>query len=121
MTSEAEVSGVIVNSVPKAGNRFAATYFQNYASGKWQATNFDEALAAKGATTRSNGSHLGRQPRGGGPIVRDKFWFYLSYRNWGGHASGLRLSQREPERVDVRAGPEPAAGQSVMAYSPTGV
>ena len=85
MTSEAEVSGVIVNSIPKSGsNRFSATYFENYASGKWQATNFDAALAAKGATTPDRTDHIWDvNPGGGGPIVRDKLWFYLSYRNWG--------------------------------------
>jgi hypothetical protein len=85
MTSEAEVSGVIVNSIPKSGsNKFSATYFENYASGKWQATNFDSALAATGATTPDRTDHIWDvNPGGGGPIVRDRLWFYASYRNWG--------------------------------------
>ena len=85
MTAEAETSGVRVNSIPKSGgNRFSSVLFTNYASGKWQANNFDARLAATGAATPDRTDHIWDvNPGVGGPIRVDKVWFYASYRNWG--------------------------------------
>ena len=85
MTAEAETSGVRVNSIPKSGgNRFSSVLFTNYASGRWQADNFDARLAATGAATPDRTDHIWDvNPGVGGPIKVDKVWFYFSYRNWG--------------------------------------
>jgi hypothetical protein len=74
--------GVRVNVVMKdGGNQFNGTFFGAWNDGKWQADNMTEALRAKGLRAvdkikkiyEASGSF-------GGPIKRDKLWFFLAGR-----------------------------------------
>jgi hypothetical protein len=84
---ETEVGGATVNFVPKTGgNTFAGSIFGSTA-GQWsQGNNIDDRLRGFGLTEPPelyknwdlNGSV-------GGPIKRDKLWFFANYRDFGSH------------------------------------
>ncbi len=79
---EAETAGVTLNVVPRdGGNTFSGTASYSGANGSMQASNYTQAL--KDAGLRSPAELLkvwDVNPMGGGRIVRDKLWFYLTYR-----------------------------------------
>jgi hypothetical protein len=82
---ESDRGGPVINVVPRqGGNNFSGTFFATGANGSMQGDNFDQALKDAGLTTPAalrkiwdvNGSI-------GGPIVRDKLWFYWTARHQG--------------------------------------
>jgi hypothetical protein len=81
--AENQLSGVLVNRIPKTGgNRFTGDGLFLFANEKLQGSNLDDALIARGLTT---GARLYRDYdlnySGGGPLMKDRLWFYLSGRN----------------------------------------
>jgi len=79
---EAETAGVVLNVVPRdGGNNFSGSVVFTGANGSMQSSNYTQAL--KDAGLRSPAELLKVwefNPMGGGRIVRDRLWFYLSYR-----------------------------------------
>jgi hypothetical protein len=84
---EAETGGPALNLVSGGGgNRFAGTLFTS-AAGEWsQGDNIDEDLEALGisdpAALIKSWDISGTI---GGPIKRDKLWFFFTYRDYGNH------------------------------------
>jgi hypothetical protein len=82
---EAETGGAVLNVIPRdGGNTFSGTFFMSGASSGMQGSNYTQAL--KDAGLRSPQELLKVyevNPMGGGRIVRDKLWFYLTYREVG--------------------------------------
>lgn len=76
-----ETGGVRVNIVPKdGGNRFSGQMFANYADEKFQSTNMTDELRATGLRDPDTTKSLWTvNPSIGGPIVRDRLWFYGGY------------------------------------------
>jgi len=83
---EMEVGGPVMNIVPRSGgNRFAGQAFINTAGDWSKGNNLDDALTAP-----PPGPNLHETPgiiksydgsiSYGGPIIKDRFWFYGSYR-----------------------------------------
>jgi hypothetical protein len=82
---ESETGGSAINIIPRTGgNRFAGNFFTSYTSLEW----FD----------RNNGTRTGAQPNlllndhdvsgaFGGPILRDRLWFYSVARHQGKESS----------------------------------
>jgi hypothetical protein len=79
---EAETSGVTLNAIPReGGNTFSGTFVANGASGAMQGSNYTQALQDAGLRAPSELNSLYEiNPMGGGRIIRDKLWFYTSYR-----------------------------------------
>jgi hypothetical protein len=82
---EAETGGPLVNLIPKSGgNSFTGAAFYSGTSSKFQADNVDDQLRAANITEppaiRSNWDGSGSV---GGPIKRDRIWFYGSLRTFG--------------------------------------
>ncbi len=79
---EAETAGVMLNIIPRdGGNQFSGTFAYSGANGSMQGSNYSDAL--KNAGLRSPQELLKVweiNPMGGGPIKRDKLWFYATYR-----------------------------------------
>ncbi len=82
---EAPTGGPQMNIVPKqGGNRYSGSLFTSYAGQGWQGTNLTPAHQAAGLRVAAetlklwdiNGSV-------GGPIVRDRLWFYWTGRHQG--------------------------------------
>ena len=84
---EAEVGGTQMNVIPKTGgNTFSGTGFLSTA-GEWsQGSNVDSELEALGIT---NPNALVKNWDAsfslGGPIKRDRMWFFGTYRDFGAH------------------------------------
>ncbi|MEP7308943.1 MAG: carboxypeptidase regulatory-like domain-containing protein [Acidobacteriota bacterium] len=82
--AEHQLSGVLVNRIPKyGGNKFTGEGLLLFSNSRMQGDNVDDALRGRGITTPAR---LGRQYdvnySMGGPILRDKLWFFASGRNW---------------------------------------
>ena len=76
--------GVRMNIVPKdGGNRFSGSFFSSWTDKAWQSDNLtediiDRGLRASGGIDRIYDFNLAV----GGPIKRDKLWFFASGRMW---------------------------------------
>ena len=76
--------GVRLNIIPKdGGNRFNGSFFAGWTDGGWQANNFSQSLKDRGLRAvdridRIYDFNVGQ----GGPILRDKLWFFVSARAW---------------------------------------
>ena len=83
---EAETAGVILNVIPRdGGNNFSGQFSANGANGSMQGSNYTQSLKDQGLKTPSELLKVyDINPMGGGRIVRDKLWFYLTYRQTGG-------------------------------------
>jgi hypothetical protein len=82
---DAETSGVTVNVIPRDGaNTFSGTFVVNGANGSMQGSNYTEDLKNRGLTAPSQLLKVyDINPMGGGRIVRDRLWFYVTERVWG--------------------------------------
>jgi hypothetical protein len=84
---EAEVGGTLLNVIPKTGgNTFAGSAFLSTA-GEWsQGSNIDDELKAIGITDpNALISNWDSSISVGGPILRDRMWFFGTYRDFGSH------------------------------------
>jgi hypothetical protein len=85
---ESETGGPSINIVPKSGgNQFRGSAFYS-TSGDWAASNnVDDRLRSFGITQppalRKNWDGSGSL---GGPVHRDRLWFFANVRNWGNAA-----------------------------------
>jgi hypothetical protein len=82
---ETDTGGPVMNLIPRSGgNVFAGSAFTNLAGDWSKGDNLDDSLRAVGLTQtpgiiRAHDASVSL----GGPIVRDRLWFYGSYRNLG--------------------------------------
>ena len=105
---EAEAGGPVINVVPKTGgNTFSGSMFLDGANGSLQGSNFDDELVAAGLREPGKLKKLWDVNGAlGGPIVKDRLWFYLTGRYQrtdrlrGRHV--LQQERRQPELVGVR-------------------
>jgi carboxypeptidase family protein len=79
---EANTGGPQMNIIGKqGGNMFAGSFFINGTGSALQGTNLTPALQAQGLTTaQSLAKAWDINPAFGGPIKRDKLWFFGTYR-----------------------------------------
>src|SRR5437762_188240 len=85
ISAESNADGSVVNMIPKEGsNGFSGSFAGLYTSDRFEASNLNDDLRARGLTTVSKilkiydtGATLG------GPIRKDKLWFFASFREWG--------------------------------------
>jgi hypothetical protein len=79
---EATTGGPQMNIIPKqGGNNFSGSFFISGTGDSFQGSNLTPEIMAKGLTaTNSIGKLWDINPSFGGPIVRDKVWFYGTYR-----------------------------------------
>ena len=82
LSAESETSGVRINLIPKdGGNTFRGVVIGDYSDHNLQSDNLSDGLKARGltSTTTVNKSY-DFDPAFGGPIKKDKLWFYGSVR-----------------------------------------
>ena len=82
--AENRMSGIISNVIPKeGGNRFTGYFFTGDAVSSMVANNVDSALQAKGFSQAGLKESWDVSPAFGGPIIKDKLWFFNSWRSSG--------------------------------------
>ena len=81
-SAEQQTGGVIVNNVPReGGNRFSFYTNLSGTTGDLQSSNLDDALRERGVVTQGQLKNIyDLQFAVGGPIVRDRLWFYTGHR-----------------------------------------
>ena len=82
---ETATGGPRVNMIPKEGaNVFSGSFFANYSNRALQSDNVTDSLRNRGL---GKGNEMEKiwdvNPGFGGPIKRDKLWFFASARYWG--------------------------------------
>jgi hypothetical protein len=79
---EAETAGAVLNIIPRdGGNTFTGTFFMSGANSSMQGSNYTQALRDAGLRSPQELRKVFEfNPMGGGRIVRDKLWFYMTYR-----------------------------------------
>ena len=78
LPAELAYGGFTVNAIPKVGgNLFTGTTFISSTSGAFQSSNLDDKLRAQGLTAEGKVKKMvDFNPVVGGPIVKDKIWFF---------------------------------------------
>ena len=85
-TAEYSTGGIMVDFIPKdGGNRFSGNFLANFANRALQGTNLSGEQRDRGLT-EVNISRVKEiwdvSGHFGGPIKRDKLWFFTSHRKW---------------------------------------
>src|SRR5262245_22639999 len=90
---EAETAGVQMNIVPKqGGNRLSGLIAASGFSRGMQSNNFTPELQARGASSFNPTFHVyDFNAAAGGPIVKDKLWYYVSVREQGSRRDTLNV------------------------------
>jgi hypothetical protein len=80
--AEQAFGGVQMNLIPReGGNQFKGSLFVTGANEKWQSSNYTQELKNAGLRTPNALKEVyDVNPGAGGPIVRDKVWFYSAAR-----------------------------------------
>src|SRR5215475_9006416 len=90
---ESETAGLTINVVPKqGGNRLSGLFFASGFSQGMQSSNYTSELASRGVTQPTPVFHV-YDVNGsvGGPIAKDKLWYYMSVREQGQRQNTLNL------------------------------
>ncbi len=82
VSAEQPFGGLRINIIPKeGGNAVRGSFFATYVTSAWQGTNIDDDLKAKGLPDPNEMKKAyDFNPSVGGPLMRDKLWFYFSSR-----------------------------------------
>jgi hypothetical protein len=82
---EQKEGGIRINLIPRdGGNTFSGHLFANFANHAMQGSNFTQELRDRGLRTPNTVNRLSEfNPSFGGPIKRDRLWFYWSARHSG--------------------------------------
>jgi hypothetical protein len=91
-SAEMAQGGIRINMIPKdGGNTFRGTVVGNFTGSGWQADNLRDNLS--GDLTSNPNNRITNvsavrkiwdfNPSFGGPIVRDRVWFHVTFRHWG--------------------------------------
>lgn len=86
-SAEYQTGGIVMNLIPKeGGNTFASYFFTKYGNGSMQSDNLSDELRGRGMRTIDQ-AHKVWDVTGtfGGPIVKNRLWFFTTYRHWGRH------------------------------------
>ena len=84
--AETQLGGIRINMIPQeGGNQFSGSFFAGGTpNGGWQADNWNERLGELGVSEDEGVPHIDRiydfNASVGGPIVRDRLWFFSSAR-----------------------------------------
>jgi hypothetical protein len=86
---EAETAGVVLNVIPREGsNTYTGSFAYSGANSSMQGSNYTKRVQDLGLKTPSELiSVYDVNPQGGGRIIRDKLWFYTSYRQTEGKST----------------------------------
>ncbi|PYR32217.1 MAG: hypothetical protein DMF90_24045, partial [Acidobacteria bacterium] len=85
ISADTNADGVVVNIIPKEGsNTFRTIFAGTYSNSSMESSNLDDALRARGLTSETITHKLFDESVSvGGPIKKDRLWFFGTLRSWG--------------------------------------
>jgi hypothetical protein len=85
ISAEVNADGPVMNVVPKeGGNTFRTILNGNYSGTKMESTNLTDGLRARGLQTGNKTIKIWDEAATlGGPIIKDRLWFFGAFRTWG--------------------------------------
>ena len=85
ISAESNADGIVINMIPReGGNLFSGTVSGLYTNDRLGSDNLTDELRSRGLTTVSKILKIyDAQVTVGGPIKRDRLWFFTSQREWG--------------------------------------
>jgi len=85
MSAESNADGIVINVVPKeGGNTFRTIVAGLYTNSSLESTNLSQDLKDRGLLTANKTIKLFDESVSvGGPIKRDRLWFFVAPRSWG--------------------------------------
>ena len=93
VSAELATGGVRINLIPRdGGNTFKGTWFSSYTNEHLQGSNYTQELQDRGLRTPNRiRKNWDINPGIGGPIMRDKLWFYGTVRHngWQEYVAGM--------------------------------
>lgn len=106
ISAETDIGGVVLNVVPREGsNRFGGQMFAAYSNHQMTSSNLTSDLIDRGILSLPTISYIyDVSPSFGGPIVRDRIWFYTTYRK---NASNGTYANVFFESDPTKPGPNP--------------
>ena len=86
-SADSPTGGVRMNLIPReGGNTFRGTIFGTALNGSFQGSNLSDDVKARGLQTVDKIKRIyDFAPAGGGPVVKDKLWIFLSARKTANH------------------------------------
>jgi hypothetical protein len=110
VTAELATGGVRINFIPKdGGNTFSGTTFFSFANDAMQGENFTDELRARGlAAATSIDKNWDFNPGAGGPIKRDRVWFFGTGRYQGAYVKApifFNKNANDPTKWTYEADP----------------
>jgi hypothetical protein len=86
-SAESETGGIMLNVIPKeGGNRFSGYFFTNFTNGDLQSDNLNQDLQDRGLLVVNSVDKVwDLNVAVGGPILKDKLWFYTATRHYGNY------------------------------------
>ena len=120
-SAESPVNGVSLNMISQeGGNSFAGSFFGTGATDDWQSDNFSQRVQDLGLetpTTLVNSFDLNLSY--GGPLVRDRLWFFASARHLGAQRApgGVFANQNAGIRDNWRYVADPSSPAVDVTYN----
>ncbi len=101
ISAEAATGGVKVNVVPReGGNKFTGSFFGNFATSGMSRSNYTDDLKARGLSAPTGFEKVWDESAAvGGPIRRDRVWFFIAHRYRGNDVLGTGFYSKDPLAV----------------------
>jgi len=116
-TADTETGGANINMVPREGGNSLKLYSNlAFTNESLSAEAVPDNIAARGFAAQSSLRKIWDYGVGvGGPIKKDKAWFYTTYRNWGAQNYGNVKEDADPNPLVYTPGPNRAFANTYFA------
>src|SRR5262249_42045710 len=117
ISAEVNADGPVMNVVPKqGGNTFRTIFTGLYSNHSMESDNLSDDLKARGLLTANKRVKIFDESASlGGPIKKDKIWFFGAFRTWGMAKQFANVYWNKTQNVALTP---PGAALRVVQYTP---